>query len=112
MGSLVMAHEEEGTRLVAGLDPIEGLVGDDVCHIAGIDMSAIGFDELGIPVFTLAREDRPVVKARRPVLWLFSHMPLSDHGCLVASGSEMLRDVGDMLVDLHSISLYDLYQVR
>ena len=102
----VVAHEEEGFRLVAVLHEGDGLVGDDVGCVAGVDGGGGagagwgGVDKFGVPVGALAGEDGPVVEAGGEGGGGFAEMPFADHaGGVVSIGAEVLGDVGEAVVD-------------
>ena len=96
---LVVAHQEEGARRIARVQPLQALVGDDVGDVARALHRATGLVEDGVEVVALPGHDRPVVEARRAVRRPLAQVPLADDGGLVAGRAQVLGDVGQAVVD-------------
>ena len=100
MACLVVYKEDEGLVLVPLLQPVYGLVRDDIGTIAlGTLHAAVHLDEVGIVVLALSVEHLEIVKAGRRA----HQVPLADEGRLVARlleqfGHGLLRTVKDAVL--------------
>ena len=97
---LVVAHQEEGARGVAGLQPVDAHVGDDVGDIALHLALAVGEGEEGVEILALPRQHGPVVEAGRLVARPLPQVPLAEDRRLVAAGPQVLGDVRQAVVDV------------
>jgi len=88
---LVMTKDRERTVGVAVIDPVDGVVGDQVGDVsAPLNHDAVGFEHDGIVIVTLAGQHPPVVKSGGVCASAVSQMPLANHGGLPAVVLELL----------------------
>ena len=101
MRCLVLHHEQEGLRLVPLPQPVEAHVRDDVRGVALALLLSVGADKIGVPVFTLADQQPPVVGPGGRA----AEMPLADHRRLIArlaqGGGEGPQSVANRLAQRH-----------
>ena len=96
---LVVTHQEERLVRIAGLEPVEALVGDDVGGVArNLDLFA-HLDHVGIEILALPRQHRPEIEPARLMRLALAQVPFADQRCLVAAGAQMLGDIGSAVVD-------------
>ena len=89
---LVAEVEEEGLLAAPVLEPLDGLVGEDVGVVA-LELLAAPVDvELWIEVGALALEANPVVEAGSGFVVVVAHVPFADEGGAVAVLLEVLGE--------------------
>ena len=88
---LVVVEHGERTRLVAPLEESDGLVGDDVRHIARLGPLLAVLDEQRRIILALPHENAPEIEALR----LGIEVPLADHRRLVAG---VVQQLGERLL--------------
>ncbi len=87
---LVLAHDHEGLRLVAPVEPLEREIADDVARVAFVLHLLAVVDHRRVVVGALARQDVPVVVAHG----IAAEVPFSDDGRLVAALLKHRRESG------------------
>ena len=88
VGRLVLAHEQEGLVLPAAVEPLQGVVGDEVGDVALVMHLAAGAQEVGIVIIALARQNLPVVETGR----IAHQVPLADERGLIARAPQRLGE--------------------
>ena len=93
-----MDEEGKGSALVALLEELDGMVGDEICHVTflgNILDSGLRRTETRTIVLALILKNVVLVEAFR----LASHVPFAHDSSLVACGLEHLAHEGDGAVD-------------
>ena len=88
----MVAHHEEGTLLVAILEPFQRKIGDDVGGIAFVGLSPFRLNHDRIVVESLSGQHVPIVKSSWVGITAVSEVPFADHRGLIAIGLEHFRD--------------------
>ncbi len=96
MRCLVMHHQHEGFVASFLFKPVESLVGNDVGNVTLFVGLAVFADELEIIVFTLPRQNIPIVES----LHLSVQVNLSHHHGLVAHLLEDLLELRLIMIEL------------
>ena len=89
MRRFMMRHQEKRFVLLAALEVLDRMVGDDVGAVSLELLLLTHFDHGGVVINALAGQHDPVIEAARIVL----QVPLADEACLVAGALQQLGDV-------------------